>query len=138
MKEIIVLDFGAELKNICRGCAEGVKTKCPQTEEETKDCVLYTSRLDDYKVEQVPTNWEELKELCKSIKGNKKDLGGAMWFEFPIPKDSKLWLGKFLCIDEKGQIGIAEKTFGNDISITIFAENLKPERQYQIIKSLIG
>lgn len=92
-----------------------------------------------YKAEfiKVPESWEELKELCKSIKGNKKDLGGAMWFEFPIPKDSKLWLGKFLCIDEKGQIGIAEKTFGNDISITIFADSLTPARQYQIIKSLI-
>lgn len=93
-----------------------------------------------YKAEfiKVPESWEELKELCKSIKGNKKDCGGAMWFEFPIPKDSKLWLGKFLCIDEKGQIGIAEKTFGNDISITIFADSLTPARQYQIIKSLIG
>ena len=92
-----------------------------------------------YKAEfiKVPESWEELKELCKSIKGNKKDLGGAMWFEFPIPKDSKLWLGKFLCIDEKGQIGIAEKTFGNDISIAIFADSLTPARQYQIIKSLI-
>ena len=81
-----------------------------------------------YKAEfiKVPESWEELKELCKSIKGNKKDCGGAMWFEFPIPKDSKLWLGKFLCIDEKGQIGIAEKTFGNDISITIFADSLTP------------
>ena len=93
-----------------------------------------------YKAEfiKVPESWEELKELCKSIKGNKKDCGGAMWFEFPIPKDSKLWLGKFLCIDEKGQIDIAEKTFGNDISITIFADSLTPARQYQIIKSLIG
>ena len=93
-----------------------------------------------YKAEfiKVPESWEELKELCKSINGNKKDCGGAMWFEFPIPKDSKLWLGKFLCIDEKGQIGIAEKTFGNDISITIFADSLTPARQYQIIKSLIG
>lgn len=87
---------------------------------------------------KVPENWEELKTMCKSIKGNKKDLGGAMWFEFPIPQDSKLWLGKFLCIDEKGQMGIAEKTFGNDISITIFAENLTPARQWQVIKSLIG
>ena len=122
MKEIIVVENKAFLNKTDFVCIEDI----------VKDLKV------EYKIEKCPTSWEELKELCKGIKGNKKDCGGAMWFEFPIPKDSKLWLGKFLCIDEKGQIGIAEKTFGNDISITIFADSLTPARQYQIIKSLIG
>ena len=88
--------------------------------------------------DKVPETWEELKELCKGLKGNKRDCGGAMWFEFPIPKDSTLWLGKFLCVDIKGQVGIAEKSFGDDVSITIFAENRTPQQMYMIIKGLIG
>lgn len=122
MKERIVIDNKAFLNKTDFVCIEDI----------VKDLKV------EYKIEKYPTNWAELKSLCRNIKGNKKDLGGAMWFEFPIPKDSKLWLGKFLCIDEKGQIGIAEKTFGDDISITIFAESLTPERQYRIIKNLIG
>lgn len=90
------------------------------------------------KVEQVPETFEELKELCKGIKGNKRDCGGAMWFEFPIPKDSTLWLGKFLCVDIKGQVGIAEKSFGDDISITIFSEHRTFAQMWQIIKNLVG
>lgn len=125
MKERIVVD----VQEYCKQCK---KQSC-----RTKYCWLKRKK-DEGRFEQVPEKFEDLKELCKSIKGNKKDLGGAMWFEFPVPKDSKLWLGKFLCIDEKGQIGIAEKTFGNDISITIFADSLTPARQWQIIKNFIG
>lgn len=86
----------------------------------------------------VPETFEELKELCKDLKGNKKDCGGAMWFEFGCLNNDKMYLGKFLCVDEKGQVGIAERSWGGDISITIFAQNRTPQQMWQIIKNLIG
>lgn len=90
------------------------------------------------KFEKVPETWEELKELCKDIKGNKKDLGGAMWFEFGCLNNDQMYLGKFLCVDIKGQVGVAEKSWGGDISITILAQNRTPAQMWQIIKGLIG
>ena len=138
MKEKIVLDFGAELKNICNGCAEGVKAKCKQTQKDHLQCALQMSELEEFEVEKYPKSWEELKELCKSIKGNKKDCGGAMWFEFGCLNNDKMYLGKFLCVDEKGQVGIAERSWGGEISITIFAQNRTPQQMWQIIKNLIG
>ena len=89
----------------------------------------------EIKPEKLPETWEDLKELCKGLKVNKRDCGGAM-FEFPISKDSVLWLGKFLCVDIKGQVGIAEKSFGDDVSITIFSEHRTPAQMWNIIKSL--
>ena len=100
---------------------------------------LDENRVCEYEEEyKVPTNWEELKELCKDIKGNKKDCGGAMWFEFGCLNNDKMYLGKFLCIDEKGQVGIAERSWGGDISITIFAQNRTPQQMWGIIKNLRG
>lgn len=91
------------------------------------------------KVEQVPETFEELKELCKGIKGNKKDCGGAMWFEFPVLNDSTVWLGKALAVDQKGQVGLVEQTWKEDnYAITIFAQHRTPNQMWQIIKSLIG
>ena len=138
MKERIVNNYETEIKNICKGCAEGVKKKCNQTQREHLICVLQMSELEEFEVEQVPETWEDLKELCKSIKGNKKDLGGAMWFEFGCLNNDQMYLGKFLCVDIKGQVGVAEKSWGGDISITIFAQNRTPQQMWQIIKGLIG
>lgn len=118
MKERIVVDF-EDLK-----CAED------------KNYVI--ARKEKCKVEKYPETFEELKELCKGITGNKKDCGGAMWFEFGCLNNDKMYLGKFLCVDEKGQVGIAERSWGGDISITIFAQNRTPQQMWQIIKNLIG
>ena len=98
---------------------------------ETKEYTKFTPIL-------VPETWADLKELCKSIKGNKKDLDGAMWFEFGCLNNDQMYLGKFLCVDIKGQVGIAEKSWGGDISITIFAQNRTPAQMWQIIKGLVG
>ncbi len=124
MKERIVIDN------------EDILFSCLHDYEDNVGVINY--KLDRKKFEQVPETFEELKELCKSIKGNKKDCGGAMWFEFGCLNNDKMYLGKFLCVDEKGQVGIAERSWGGEISITIFAQNRTPQQMWQIIKNLIG
>lgn len=67
MKERIVLDFGAELKNICNGCAEGVKAKCKQTQKDHLQCVLQKSELEEFEIEQMPETFTELIKLCQTL-----------------------------------------------------------------------
>ena len=90
-------------------------------------------------IEKVPETWEDLKELCKGLKGNKRDCGGAMWFEIGVLNDSTVWLGKALAVDQKGQVGLVEQTWKEDnYAITIFAQNRTPAQMWQIIKNLVG
>lgn len=130
MKERIVIEAD---EKICKGC-----DICLQEPRIVAICNLKNNLDIDLKKERVPENFSELKELCKSIKGNKKDCGGAMWFEFGCLNNDKMYLGKFLCVDEKGQVGIAERSWGGDISITILAQNRTSQQMWQIIKNLIG
>ena len=74
MKERIVLDFGAELKNICNGCAEGVKAKCEQAQKDHLQCALQMSELEEFEVEKYPTSWEELKSMCEELEGQTMDI----------------------------------------------------------------
>ena len=111
---------------------------CDKPTSALVECYLDEPRQ-AYETVKAPETWEELKELCKDIKGNKRDCGGAMWFEFPVLNNSKVWLGKALAVDQKGQVGIVEQTWGKDnFSITIFAQHRTPSQMWQIIKSLIG
>ena len=72
MKDRIVLD--AELKNICNGCAEGVKAKCKQTQKDHLQCALQKSELEEFEVEKYPTNWEELKTMCEELESQTSDV----------------------------------------------------------------
>ena len=83
----------------------------------------------------MPETFEDLKELCKGLKVNKRDCGGTMWFEIGVLNDSTVWLGKALAVDQKGQVGLVEQTWKEDnYAITIFAQNRTPSQMWQIIK----
>lgn len=141
MKEIIKIKIEKDLCEHCnfrnRNCNK--MNNCPPPFSK----VFYQVRKEIFndfketKVEQVPETFEELKELCKGLKCKKSDLDNVIWFELPKPKDTRIWLGKFLCLDIKGQVGMVEKTFGNDVSITIFATNRTPKQMWNIILNLV-
>ena len=123
MKERIVNNYGTEIKNICNGCAEGVKKKCNQTQREHLICVLQMSELEEFEVEQVPETWEDLKELCRENFG-------------------EITIGVFAKTNKEFII-INLKTFCEEGEILdedndVFAQNRTPQQMWQIIKNLIG
>ena len=78
--------------------------------------------MDRCKVEQVPTNWEELKELCRDIK------------EIKVEEDY---------IEIHGVLIGSNMLFCNDGAIFLntdccFKEKATPQQMWQIIKNLIG
>ena len=126
MKERIVNNYGTEIKNICNGCAEGVKKKCNQTQREHLICVLQMSELEEFEVEQVPETFEELKELVREKvyddNRNGVKIGQCVKIEY-ILIDGKSFMPDGEILDED-----------NDV----FAVNRTPAQMWQIIKNLIG
>lgn len=105
MKEKIVLDF----KDV----------KCA----EDKNYVI--ARKEKCKVEKEPTNWEELKELCKDIKG------------VELTEEGVIDVG-FVYFTKDGDVTIYIKGVLMDSIWLPIAEKLTPSRQLQIIKALVG
>lgn len=123
MKERIVNNYGTEIKSICRGCAEGVKQKCKQTQKDHLQCALQKSELEDFEVEKYPTNWEDLKELCRENFG-------------------EITIGVFAKTN-KEFIVINLKTFCEEGEILdedndVFSENRTPAQMWEMIKALTG
>lgn len=107
-------------KNMCNNCRED--ENCPQKYSINGNC-LYGEK--DLKKEQVPETWEELKELCKGLKG----------VEITSKKTIKIkcfssWL-EGIQLDVNGCV---RELFGYQA----IAVDRTPEQMWQIIKSLVG
>lgn len=79
------------------------------------------------KIEQVPESWEELKELCKDLKGLYKNYNIEVFDDAIFVLDAKAVLLK---VYDDGEI--------KDSGSEVIAENRTPQQMWQIIKSLIG
>ena len=104
--------------------------KYKHKKEDCKKCMyegICSSPLcETEKVEQVPTNWEELKELCKDIKGIGFAGGNA---KGEIIQLDNIWFA------ENGDIwGYSE----NWEEVCVIGKNRTPAQMWDIIKSLIG
>ena len=134
MKEIIVLDFGAELKNICNGCTEGVKAKCKQTQKDHLQCALQKSELEEFKVEKYPTSWEELKTMCEELESQTSDITCDVLKD---EIDVTIWN-----IDSSYKVGFAEFYYDGDkvhlFMGTGFSIPIEIPKVWAFIKSLIG
>ena len=90
-----------------------------------KDCeVCFKERS---KKEQVPETWEDLKELCKEIKGLHKNYNIEVFDDVIFVMDSKAVLLKLY---DDGEI--------KDSGSEVIGEGRTPQQMWNIIKSLIG
>ena len=79
------------------------------------------------KVEQVPENFSELKELCKDLKGLYKNYNVEVFDDAIFVLDAKAVLLK---VYDDGEI--------KDSGSEVIAENRTPAQMWNIIKNLIG
>ena len=106
-------------KNMCSNCRED--ENCPQKYSVNGNCI-YSEK--DLVKEQVPEDFEELKELCKDLEGkNVFIINAGNCIEFN---------GLYFWID--GSITTTE----NNEDIWATKTNLTPARQWNIIKNLVG
>lgn len=118
MKEKIIID-----KELLEKIIKASPIQWFDNKEKTKNLVLFGK---EYKTEKYPTNWEELKELCK-----KENI--SIWedeIKIKWHNNTSLYFyekdGEIICKDEDSCI---EMIIGYDRT---------PAQMWQIIKSLIG
>lgn len=87
--------------------------------------IIFSKDEGKSKVEQVPTNWAELKELCKDIKEVKITEEGYINVDFVyFTKDGLIYT-------------YVEGVLMSSLSLPV-SKNRTPQQMWQIIKSLIG
>ncbi len=106
MKEIIVIE-DKEVSKVCENCGEYgegciMKENCKNknTLSQTECCFNFRF-TPKFKIEKCPTNWEELKELCRKLKSDRIRITKQIIYIKP----TSCWL-KEIRVDCKGAIKI--------------------------------
>lgn len=125
MKERIVIDNNQHLPRASYYVAKDGHYDVGTVNYATPETILNENRIVAVK-EQVPETFEELKELCKGIKGVEYAGGNA---KGEIIEISNIWFA------ENGEIwGYTDDFTG----ICNISKDRTPQQMWQIIKSLIG
>lgn len=118
MKERTVIEIPKDMCDNCNGCDKPTSALV--------ECYLDEPRQ-AYETVKVPETFEELKELCKDLKGLYKNYNIEVFDDAIFVLDSKVVLLK---IYDDGEI--------KDSGSEVIAKNRTPAQMWQIIKSLIG
>ena len=118
MKKRIVID----VQEYCKKCK---KQSC-----RTEYCWL-KSKKDEERFEQLPENWEELKELCRWLENvSIHDVGGYIKLSI---NGNLIYF--FIAGEMEGKIDITNNTFLERFCVI---QKATPQQMWQIIKSLTG
>lgn len=119
MKTIKIID----IQKICNGCKFNTYSLCDKGIQDIVSCE--EGKEDVSVIEQIPETWEELKELCKNLKG----------IEF-VSKNTKVQILQLnnIWFAESGDIWSYTDDFTGTCNI---AKDRTPQQMWSFIKSLI-
>lgn len=120
MKEWIEIE-DKEVKEICDDCIMSENCKKKNTYEQARCCFNFQFIPANIEVEKEPTTWEDLKELCKGLKGINI---------FPFFIEYNETNHSVLCFTDAG-------TIVEPNSVTCFAEQRTYAQMWHIIKNLV-
>lgn len=125
MKEIIVIE-DKEVRKVCENCGEYgegciMKENCKNknTLRQTECCFNF-GFTPKFKIEKCPTNWEELKELCKRLK--EEDILATN--DCIVFRDLIFYKSGIICVPDSEYFSISQ--------------NKTPQQMWGIIKTLVG